>query len=191
VTSNSKRKAGRKAASSSRKTPGRRIILSLACSLDGFIARRDGGVDWLFTDGDYGMSEFYRSIDTVLIGRKTHDVMRGFGQASYKGKKNYVFSRAPSPEGSDAIEYVSGEVRPFVESLRQTKGKNIWLVGGTELAEAFLREGLIDEIMLAIHPIILGDGIPLFRTPRPTVELALESFRAYPKGLVMLHYRVK
>jgi len=124
----------------------RKVILFIATSLDGFIARADGSVDWLFHDGDYGMAEFFRSIDTVLIGRKTHDVMLGFGQTSYRGRKNYVFSRSQPASPSADVEYTADGARDLIETLRLTRGKDIWLVGGSELIDTFLVEQLIDRI---------------------------------------------
>ncbi len=95
-----------------------KIKLFIANSLDGFIARPNGGVDWLFTDGDYGMTEFYNSIDTVLIGHKTYELMLRFGESSYKGKKNYVFSRSRGNVKDRNVQYVSGNIRDFVEPLQ-------------------------------------------------------------------------
>ena len=141
----------------------RAIKLFIACSLDGFIARKDDSVDWLFHDNNYGMSAFYNTIDTVLIGRKTYDLMVRLGLPYYKGKTNYVFSRTKAGVEGEGIHYVSSDIGEFVESLRQRKGKDIWLVGGSVLIDSLLKRNLINEIILAVHPVILGEGIPLFR----------------------------
>jgi dihydrofolate reductase len=168
----------------------RKVILFIATSLDGFIARNDGSVDWLFRDGDYGMAEFFRSIDTVLIGRKTHDVMSVFGQTSYRGRKNYVFSRSPPALPSADVEYTTAGPRQLIETLRLTRGKDIWLVGGSELIDTFLVEQLVDRITVSIHPVILGEGIPLFRGGRE-VPLELRGSRSWPSGLAQLDYDVR
>ncbi|HMF55564.1 MAG TPA: dihydrofolate reductase family protein [Pyrinomonadaceae bacterium] len=169
----------------------RKVILFIANSLDGFIARADGGFDWLFTDNDYGMRKFYGSIDAVMMGRKTYGMMLGFGESSYRGKKNYVFSRKSGSSTDENVEFVSGDVKSFVESLKRQPGKDIWLVGGFGLAETFWREHLIDEIILSVHPIILGSGIPLFRKADEQIDLELLKSKAFKSGLVQLHYRVK
>jgi len=167
----------------------RSIILFIACSLDGFIAREDGGVDWLFHDQDYGMSEFYKSVDTVLIGRKTHDFMIRSGFPYYQGKTNYVFSRSKKPEKTENVQFVSGDVREFVESLQKNPGEGIWLVGGAELIASFLKWDLIDEMILSIHPVVLGKGIPLFGGDCEPIELTLTKCMPYDSGLVQLWYR--
>ena len=168
----------------------RKVILFIATSLDGFIARRDGSVDWLFRDGDYGMAEFFRSIDTVLIGRKTHDVMSSFGQTSYRGRKNYVFSRSRPASPAPDVEYTTAAPRELIETLRLTRGKDIWLVGGSELIDTFLVEKLVDRITVSVHPVILGEGIPLFRGSHE-VPLELRGSRSWPSGLAQLDYDVR
>ena len=169
----------------------RAVKLFIACSLDGFIARKDNCVDWLFHDTDYGMSAFYKTVDTVLIGRKTYDLMVRLGLPYYKGKTNYVFSRTRTGVEGEGIHYVSSDIGEFVESLRQRKGKDIWLVGGSVLIDSFLKRHLIDEIILAVHPVILGKGIPLFRGGVAQTDLTLQKCVEYESGLVQLWYRRK
>jgi dihydrofolate reductase len=171
----------------------RKIIVYVATSADGYIARPDGDVAWLDrprTAGDYGMGKFYRSIDTVLMGRKTYEIGLQLGQKSYPGKKNYVFSRARRRRRSADIEFVSGPVGDFVRQLRATKGKNIWLVGGAELAAAFLDAGQVDEFIIHVVPTFIGAGIPLLQPRHRTVPLQLQSCRSYRDGVVRLHYSV-
>lgn len=169
----------------------RAVKLFIACSLDGFIARKDDSVDWLFHDNDYGMSAFYKTIDTVLIGRKTYDLMVRLGLSHYKGKANYVFSRTRAGAEGENIQYVSSGVREFTESLRKKNGKDIWLVGGSMLIDSFLKRHLIDEIILSMHPVILGEGIPLFRGGITQTDLTLQKCVEYESGLVQLWYRCK
>ncbi len=158
--------------------------------MDGYIARKDGSVDWLFTDGDYGTTEFFKSVDTGLMGRKTYDMALSLGGIpdSPKGMKYYVLSRAPKSSPDERVQFVSDDIRSFVESLHQTEGKDIWLMGGGELVEVFLKEHLIDEIILTVHPVILGEGIPLFRGEPQQTDLRLVACRSYESGIVQVHY---
>jgi dihydrofolate reductase len=171
----------------------RKIIVYVATSADGYIARPDGDVAWLDrprTGGDYGMGRFYKSIDTVLMGRKTYDVALKFGQKPYPRKKNYVFSRTRRRSRAPNVEFVSGEVGEFAKQLRGNKGKDIWLVGGAELIAAFLDVGQIDEFIVHVIPTLIGEGIPLVHPRHRSVLLALISCRPYPDGVVRLHYSV-
>ncbi len=171
----------------------RKIIVYIATSADGYIARSDGDVAWLDrprTAGDYGMAAFYKSIDTVLMGRKTYDFALKFGQHGYPGKKNYVFSRTPPASRASNVEVVSQEVGEFAIQLRKTEGKDIWLVGGAELIAAFLDEKQIDEFIIHVIPTFIGEGIPLIHPRHRSVPLALLSCRPYADGVVRLHYSV-
>ena len=144
----------------------------IASSLDGFIAREDGSIDWLFTDDDYGYQEFYESVDAVIMGRKTFEkgLELGGGINPTKDKKNYVFSRNQQSLGGmekdDEVEFVGKDVRKFVEQLVDSSGKDIWLVGGSEIISILLKADLLHDIILSIHPKILGKGIPLLRIQR-------------------------
>lgn len=171
-------------------TRTRRVRLYVATSLDGFIARPDGSVDWLFHGGDYGFSEFYKSVDTVFLGRRTHDFGIEHGSSSFAGKKNFVFSRSRSSDERGDVEYVSGDPRPLVERLQDEPGLDLWLVGGGELAAAFFEEDLVDDVIVAVHPVILGEGIPLVTSPRVHVDLKLLKTEQFPDGLVQLFYEV-
>ena len=171
----------------------RKIIYYGATSADGYIARPDGGVEWLERPrpkDNYGMAAFYRSIDTVLMGRKTYDVARKFGHESYPGKKNYVFSRKRRRINVPNVELVREPVGDFARRLRAAKGKNIWLVGGGELAAAFLDAGHLDELVVHVVPVLIGEGIPLLQPRQRLRRLTLLSPRAYPDGVVRLHYSV-
>jgi dihydrofolate reductase len=168
----------------------RRVKLFVATSLDGFIAGPNEEIDWLFTDQDYGFARFYKSVDTVLIGRKTYDFMLRHGEKSYKGKQNYVFSRSRKVSNSPDVKYVSQDPAKFVRQIRQSKGKDIWLVGGGELFAYLLNRGQVDDIILAVHPTVLGKGIALFPQRSNSVKLKLVGHRNFDTGLVVLHYRV-
>ena len=171
----------------------RKIIVHIATSADGYIARPDGDVAWLDRPsprGNYGMAAFYRSIDTVLMGRKTYDLALRFGQTSYPGKKNYIFSRARHRSRTSEVTFVRGDVGRFARELRRVRGKNIWLVGGAELTGAFLDAGEVDELMIHVIPTLIGDGIPLISPRHRSIPLALLSSRRYADGVVRLHYSV-
>ncbi len=166
----------------------RRVQYFVACSLDGFIATEKDDFSWLFTDADYGYEEFYESIDTTLTGRKTFDIIKGFEEFPYSGKKNYVFSRNQHSEPHPEIKYIHEDIIPFVQELKNSQGKNIWLIGGGEIAAILENAGLIDDYIISIHPIILGKGKPLFAKADQLRHLKLNECISYPSGLVQVRY---
>ncbi len=161
----------------------RKIIVYIAISVDGFIARSDGSVDWLDRPrpkGNYGMGAFYQSIDTVLWGRKTYDMALDFQKKGVAGTafdtsvKNYVFSRGPLPSAAPAaVEFVTEPIKAFATHLQEKKGKDIWMMGGAGIIASFLDEGEIDEFMIHVIPKFIGEGIPLIAPGRRTVPLKL------------------
>lgn len=159
-----------------------KITLYIASSLDGFIARKNGEVDWLFTDHDYGYSEFYKKIDAVVMGSNTYKQALSFGE-SYKGKECYVFSRKKRGKKGN-VTFVSEDIKKFVKRL---KG-NVWLVGGSQIIREFLNRNLIDEYRIFIHPILLGNGIPLFQGNFPEIKLKFIGAKSYSSGLAELRY---
>ncbi|MBD2538157.1 dihydrofolate reductase family protein [Coleofasciculus sp. FACHB-SPT36] len=168
----------------------RKVILFIASSLDGYIARQSGDIDWLFTDQDYGYSEFFASVDTLLMGRKTYEQVLTFGEYPYKGVKSYVFTKNPLFPADSNAEVIREDITEFVEKLRQVDGKNIWLVGGSQLTHALMSQNLVDELILSIHPTILGEGIPLFDNGTISQSLNLTKCQTYDSGLVQLSYDV-
>lgn len=168
----------------------------IASSLDGFIAREDGSIDWLFTDDDYGYQEFYESVDAVIMGRKTFEkgLELGGGINPTRDKKNYVFSRNQQSLGGmekdDEVEFVGKDVRKFVEKLVDSSGKDIWLVGGSEIISILLKADLLHDIILSIHPKILGKGISLFKNTEKEMSLKMKNFKAFDSGLIQLHYTI-
>ncbi len=168
----------------------RQIKLFIACSLDGYIARTDGSIDWLFTDGDYGYTDFIRSIDILIMGRKTYEhLLHMVTDYPHQDKQTLVLSHTRAGSRDAHAQFVSGPVRDLVEPLRHTPGGDIWLVGGAEVVRDFLAEGLIDEFILSYHPLLLGSGIPLFLPQSRPISLRLEETLAFPSGLVQLRYR--
>jgi dihydrofolate reductase len=174
----------------------RRIIVSIATSADGYIARRDGGVEWLDRPrpkGNYGMGEFFRSIDTILWGRKTYQMgLELVGESLGVGPeiKNYVFSRRPPKTSPPSVEFVREPVAVFARRLRREPGKDIWMMGGAGLIASFLDAGEIDEFRIHVIPIFIGEGIPLIAPAHRKVPLKLCSERRFPDGVVLLGYEV-
>jgi dihydrofolate reductase len=179
---------------------GRKIIVYIATSADGYIARLDGDVEWLNRRPrtfDYGMREFYPTIDTILWGRKTYDwVLDYYKEKGSKGGMfdmkvaNYVFSRKPPKRAAPGVEFVSESVKAFAQRLRATAGKHIWMMGGGELIASFLDAGEIDEFDIHVMPIFIGEGIPLVAPRHRDVPLRLRSARKYPDGVVRLRYDI-
>ena len=165
----------------------RKIVLNIALSLDGYIAGPKGEFDWLFTDQDYGLKEFFSRVDTALMGRKTYDLMMKLGGA-YPGMKNYVFSRHKARTKKKKVFFVSEDISAFAKKLKSKKGKDIWLVGGGELAHFFFEADLVDEMILSVHPIRLGKGISLFPELGRRRDFRLLECKSYSSGLVQLHY---
>jgi dihydrofolate reductase len=165
----------------------RKVVLFIACSLDGYIAGIDDDTGWLFNDDDYGYKEFLSSVDTVLMGRRTYDMALRMGPFPYPDKDCYVFSRSLMG-GDENVEFVNQPVSEFVKTLREKEGTDIWLVGGSELIDPFMKDHLIDEFIISIHPILLGEGIPMFRSGFPRQTLSLEGTATFPSGLIQVHY---
>jgi len=173
----------------------RKIIVNLATSADGYIARPDGDIEWLTRrpapKGFYGMGKFMQSIDTTLFGRKTYEVGLQMGATFDPKSRNYVFSRQSPPASVPAgVEFVAGGIGAFAKRLRDQKGKNIWMMGGGEIIGSFLDEGAIDEFVISVVPVFIGDGIPLIARRHRDVPLTLRSVERFPDGVVQLHYGV-
>lgn len=170
-----------------------KIVLYIAASLDGFIARPDGALDWLEAveqDGeDYGYAAFYASIDVLLMGRKTYEVIQSFGDWPYADKPSYVFSRSPMEKMDSSLQIVHEPVSEFLLH-HNFKDRTLWLVGGGQLASSLLAMRKVDEIILSTLPKLLGEGVPLFtHTPKLEQDFKLLSSRPYESGLVQTHYR--
>ena len=171
----------------------RNIILQLAVSLDGYIEGPSGEFDWCFTDQDYGMTNFVRRIDALFLGRKSYELVKSMGGATPPGfppLKEYVFSKTLSQlEGDRTV--VNGDLVKNVNEIKKAPGKDIWLYGGASLTTAFINAGLVDEMILAVHPILLGSGKPLFQNIEGRKKLELIGTENYSSGLVMMTYRFK
>ncbi|WP_117168612.1 dihydrofolate reductase family protein [Paraliobacillus sediminis] len=172
----------------------RNVVLFIATSLDGYIATKDESLEWLFNvegEGDNGYSEFYQTVDTVLMGNNTYDwMMRNVtGEFPYKNKDCYVFTRS-AIEDNEYVKFVNADIVHFINELKSKEGEDIWLVGGGELLQYFLKKRLVDEIILTVAPTIIGKGIPLFKEGEYQLDLTLKGTRKFNQ-FVELHYDVK
>ena len=173
--------------------PGRRerkVVLGLGISLDGYIARVDGSVDFLFMPKDYSMEPFFKTVDTVIMGRKTYDIAKSMGgSGGYGGKiASYVMSKTRPPGEREGMIFTQESPTSLVSRLRKKNGKHIWMMGGGELAREFLQADLIDELYVGIVPVLIGDGIPLFPSGFPQRDFALLENKTYSRGLIALRY---
>ena len=176
-------------------TKRRNVIVHIATSADGYIARPDGDLEWLTSRpapaGFYGMNAFMRSIDTKLLGRKTYEESLRMGAKFDSKSRTIVFSHhAPPADAPSGVEFVNGEIGPFVSRVREQPGKDIWLMGGGDLIASFLDEQAIDEFVISVVPVFIGDGIPLIARRHRHVQLELHSVERFDDGLVQLHYHI-
>jgi dihydrofolate reductase len=173
----------------------RKVILQLAVSLDGFIEGPNGEYDWCFADQDYGMAAFFNRIDSVFYGRKSYELVQGMTNVegdnfpAMPKLKEYVFSTTLKQLNTGAT-LVSGDVQTEVKRIKNEPGKDIWLFGGASLTSSMLNFKLVDEISLAIHPILLGSGKPLFHDIQDRQILKLVGTKSYSSGLVAVTYAI-
>lgn len=173
----------------------RKIIVNIATSADGYVARSDGNLDWLVErpapKGFYGLPEFERSTGAKILGRKTFDLSLQMGAPFSVDSVHYVFSRQPPPASVPAgVHFVTESIRAFTERIRTQPGKNVWLMGGGEIIGSFLDEDAIDEFIISVMPIFIGEGIPLLVPKHRKVPLRLLGVEQFPDGVVQLHYEV-
>jgi dihydrofolate reductase len=183
-------------AESSPAAAGRKVTFGGANSLDNFFARADHSVDWLrWSDDAAGiMNDYWKTVDTILMGRRTWDVSRamskGSGGSFGKSIQCYVFSRTLPAEKSPGLEIVTSDAVEFVRNLKRQPGKDICCMGGGDFAKSLFEAGLIDELGLNIHPVLLGSGIPLFHELKRQINLELLECRRLQKDCVYVRYRV-
>lgn len=168
----------------------RKVILGLAVSLDGFIEGPNGEYDWCFTDQDYGLSDFFKRVDTIFVGRKTYEMSLGMeGGVGFPKFKKYVFSTT-FDKVKDGATLIKDNIKNEVEKIKKDKGKDIWLFGGAGLTTSLMNLGLVDELSLAVHPILLSGGKPLFNNIKDRIKLTLVDTKTYSTGLVALTYTI-
>ena len=172
--------------------PERKVVLYIAMSLDGYIARNNGDIDWLDTveepNQDYGYADFISTIDTVIMGRKTYDKVFSFGiPFPHQDKNCYVITRQPKPN-LDNIIFYTGSLESLINNLKTKPGKNIFIDGGAEIVNELMKSDLIDAYIISIIPVMIGSGISLFQAERPEMKLLLKDTIKFNSGLVQLHY---
>jgi dihydrofolate reductase len=179
----------------------RKVTFSCASSLDNYIAREDGSFDWIMHDEESSqvLAEYWPKIGTIVLGRKTYDLAVSFQKGAKKkaakslhtGIKSYVFSRTLEPGERDGYTFVDEDPGKFVGKLKRQKGREIFIMSGGGLAHSLLEAGVIDEIGLNIHPILLGSGIPLFYPMKKQIDLERIDCRPFTNGCVLVKFRVK
>jgi dihydrofolate reductase len=184
--------------------PDSHVTIHMAASLDGFIARKDGSVDWMETSDKFAdgqsmdpafVEAFLKTIDCYVMGSRTYETAlrfetQGFGWA-YGDKPTFVLTRRELPRTRDSVEFHSGDLAQFVNERLRPAFRSIWVAGGGEVAGECLRRGLADEVVYSILPIVIGDGIPFFEKLDGDVALHLAEVKAYKNGMVELRYEVK
>jgi dihydrofolate reductase len=170
----------------------RLVTFGVANSLDNFIAREDGAVDWLVWDDEVAKisQKFWKTIDTVVMGRKTYEVVAQSGSGAYPGVTNYVFTSSPH-QANKKVTFVADDAAAFMRQLKSGKGKGICVIGGGELARSLLAADLIDQIGLNIQPVMLGAGIPLFHELDQQINLELLECTTLKSGSVYVLYRLQ
>jgi dihydrofolate reductase len=169
----------------------RKLILFSASSIDFYIARKDGSIDWLFSDNnDYGFHSFYTQIDSILVGHNTFkealETDKNFPDPKHT---YYVFSKKRESSDWKNVNFIRYDIAEFVEKMKNLPGKNIWLMGGAQINELLYNAGLIDEIILSVHPIILGQGIPLLGKNPHEEQFEVKQVHTYDSGLIQITYR--
>lgn len=168
----------------------RRIRYQVACSLDGYIADPNGGVDWIPHDSDIDFDALFSQFDTLLMGRRTFEEI-DVQTPEYKGMNVVVFSRTLRPEEHPGVTIVSENVESALDELRSAPGKDIWLFGGGELFRTLLELGYVDTVEPAVIPVLLGGGRPFLPAPADQQRLVLTGQRIYERsGIVLLMYDV-
>ena len=171
----------------------RKIVLGVAVSLDGYIEGPNGEYDWCFTDQDYGLSDFYKRIDAIFIGRRSYELMLSLGEDAVPGMPKfteYVFSNSLT-QVKEGATLIKGDILPQIQKILNEPGKDIWLFGGASLLTSLLNAGLVDEVWLSVHPIVLGSGKPLFENLSRRIKLQLLHSKIYNTGLVSLTYQLE
>lgn len=169
-----------------------KFILYIATSIDGYIARPDGSIDWLPTPDlngeDFGCSKFYNSINALVMGSTTYEQALGFGDWAYSGKLSYVLTSRDLSTTLPDICFIQGGVEAVVEAIKQAGYERVWLMGGGKLVSSFMSKGLIDEYIITVIPTILGSGISLYQSGLE-FKLDLINVTPYSAGVVELHYQ--
>jgi dihydrofolate reductase len=171
----------------------RKVILYISMSLDGYIAKPHDDLSFLSIveqDGqDYGYEEFVNTVDTVILGRKTYDKVISMGfDFPHADKDAYIITRTPRPT-IGSIKFYTGDLKSLVDRLKSENGKNIFCDGGAEIVNELLKDEFIDEFIISVIPILLGNGVKLFKDNRPEQRVELVSVKSFERGLIQLQYK--
>ncbi len=169
----------------------RRVRYSVAMSLDAYIAGPNNEHDWIIMDPTIDFGALFSEFDTLLIGRKTFEVMNAGQGGSMPGMRVFVFSKTLRAEDFPDVTIVSDDVVKTVAALKAEDGKDIWLFGGGELFRHLLEAGLVDTVEVAVVPVLLGQGIPLLPSVNAWTQLELTNTKTYPSGIISLSYAVR
>lgn len=172
----------------------RKLILYIACSLDGYIAKPNDDLNFLdrvqVEGEDYGYNDFIKNVDTVIIGRKTYDwVLTQVDEFPHADMETFVITRTEKPQIGN-ITFYTGQLKELVSRLKKKKGKHIFCDGGAEIVNEIFNEKLFDELIISVIPVLVGNGISLFKAGRPEQDIELVSARGFDSGLVQLHYKM-
>lgn len=174
----------------------KKIKLYIAASIDGYIARNDGDLDWLMkypinSETNYGYDDFYKSVDTVIMGGQTYrDILNMDFVWPYKDKTSYVVTRN-SMGTKENVHFITENIVEEISKLREEKGQDIWLVGDGQLITMLLNQDMVDEMIITTIPVLLGNGIPLFPDSPKELEWKLQDCRSYENGIVQIVYKKK
>jgi dihydrofolate reductase len=169
----------------------RKVRLFIATSLDGFITGPGESLDWLFSDDDYGYDAFIAEVDTLAMGRRTYEVVKSLGVWPYDGLATWVFTRQEHMPHDGNVTFTATAPAEWLREVERAPGKDIWVVGGGQLIRDFLDARLVDEMTIAVHPVVLGGGTPLFPSGSARHKLRLANVRSYASGLVSSTYVVQ
>ena len=171
-----------------------KITYYVAASLDGFIARANGSVDWLEqinqSGDDYGYADYYNSVDALVMGRVTYEQVLGSGDWPYPDKPTFILTSHSLATDHNDVKLVA-TINQLIDKLNQSEYNHIWLVGGGKTASTFLQAGILDELIVSYIPIALGSGIPLFSAPAVEAEIEIIGSDDHPGGVVQITYRIK
>ena len=172
----------------------RKVIVYIATSLDGYIAKPNDDIGFLSIveqDGeDYGYADFIKTVDAVIVGRKTYDKVISMGfDFPHADKDTYIITRTPRPD-IGSVKFYTGDLKVLVGKLKSGNGKNIFCDGGAEIVNELLKDKLVDELIISVVPVLVGNGTKLFNDGRPEQRLELISIKQFKKGLTQLHYKI-
>lgn len=168
----------------------RKLILNLCISLDSFIEGPNGEIDWCFTDQDYSMTEFLNRTDSIFFGRKSYDQFIREVPDAFPDKEKFVFTKTKN-YSSVNLNVISDDIENVIKEILNQPGKDIWLFGGASITTTFLNLNLVDELMLSVHPLILGSGKSLFFDIQNRKKLKLTDTKTFSTGLVQLYYEIE